>query len=890
MQDRVLLHARKFAIAEAWLETRSDSFTTTEAPTPAPDLAHWLAGPSQTKSQASLASSTLSAHSPQWSRLTTIATLAGRIAAELESSPNRLLALNPSRRDAIAAHLDDLCGDADAQGISIQKWVSGPRGPKQNLALRKYFEEVARIFLGQVILIKAWSDRGVRIADEADLANLNWALSSTLRPFVPLDREGWQLTSRNLYSWYTPEPTLQQEIWRAVSEIKLGDEGPGILFQFLQSLENRKKHRYDSRFFEAIWKNLEVLRYPFSPVGKSLHFFCPTLRDGTFFQELPGRMGSHRISGFEQNTYDLLTAELVQLWWGPAAPPLWAQGTSLEELKRDQLQFKLAPAKPTMALRLAEMEAFEGAFVFEESSVTYSQLKKQIDPITQWKGLRSPGATLGMFQTLVSLGKLRPGGLLFLVREAPLKAQDGQSLLSAFLDKGCLLAEIDFSNLVLPGAGSETPLPKFVYLFKREPEFQNRLNHKPRRIGVRGTLRSQIELPGLLDQVLQTAVHPTSSEDGTFSLGSDAHPQIQVLPSHLTQRDWMTHWPDAAEPETLLALDRLTARSQPLASIASIKAVSATDLERWLSQGLSGFEGILVTPSHSETKPWIVTSSATAALSKLSVKAGAVQILLPDHRWVAPIQAYLNSASIRTWLQFKAERKNDRTVLTESLVKFVPIPKVILQELQGDAPRALGSEWEKACSDLGNEPSRLLAEIQKSVAEMPSDVSASLFARASRWFEHWEAQIQKVSRLVKDPRGNQEWSICWKALIEILPQSERVPASVHSEVKLSGKLPPHIPIGRIEKVRLPSPGILLATESGLNLHLSISSARLVEILMDQLDGVRNPTWNELCQIWNLPRHPEVAESMASDVLREVFSARNKLQTLQMILDECSKKI
>ncbi|MBL7713998.1 MAG: hypothetical protein JNL01_00935 [Bdellovibrionales bacterium] len=828
-----------------------------------------------------------------WSRLTTIATLAGRIAAELEANPNRLLALNPSRRDATAAHLGKLMGiaqsdfeDSENQASAIQKWVTGPRGPKENRALRLYFEEVARVFLGQVILLKSWSDRGIRIAEEKDLANLNWTLSSTLRPFIPLDREGWQLTSRNLYSWYTPEPALQQEIWRVVSGIRLGDEGPGILFQFLQSLgdgqdsHQRKKFRYDSRFFEAIWKNLEKLDVPTSPVGKPLHFFCPTLRDGTHLNPT-----GFSTSGFEQNTYDLLTAELVQLWWGPSAPPLWAQGTGLEELKRDQLQFKLAPAKPTMALRLAEMEAFEGAFVLEESCVRYPAIRKLIDSITQWKGLRSPGASLGMFQTLVSLGKLRPGGLLFFIREEPLKSQDGQSLLSAFLDKGCLLAEIDLSNLVLPGPGSETPLPKYVYVFKRETEFQNRLNHKPRRIAARGSLRSQIELPGILDQVFQSVVQPQTAD----LAHGEAHTQIHVLPSHLTQRDWMTHWPDAAEPETLLELDRLTVRSQPLASFATIKQLSAADAERLQKSNPSNstaVHGILVSPSHSETHPWVVT---TIGSGEVASKSFSIQILLPDHRWVAPIQAYLNSSPIRTWLQYKAERKNDRTVLTEALVKFIPVPKTLLLELQGGT---LPTEWEKICSDLGSEPSRLLSELQKDTASASAEVHAALFARASRWLSHWEGQIQKVSRMIRvpDPKNPKAVSICWKNLMEVLPVSERVPASLHSEVKLSGKLPPHIPIGRIEKVRLPSPGILLATESGLSLHLAIHQNRLVEILMDQLDGVRCPTWNELCQIWNLPRHLEVAESMASDVLREVFIARNKSETLQAVLDLCSKKI
>ena len=67
----------------------------------------------------------------------------------------------------------------------LLRWLQGPRTPAQNSALQSYFEEIALIFLGQAILLKCWSDRGIRAWRANDLGRLNWAISTALKPHLP---------------------------------------------------------------------------------------------------------------------------------------------------------------------------------------------------------------------------------------------------------------------------------------------------------------------------------------------------------------------------------------------------------------------------------------------------------------------------------------------------------------------------------------------------------------------------------------------------------------------------------------------------------------------------------------------------------------------------------
>ena len=78
-------------------------------------------------------------------------------------------------------------------------------------------------------MIKNWSDTGIRRWSESDLGRLNWVLSTTLKPFIPIDREGWQITRPNLYSWYNPSVALQAQIWSTIQNWNMQRDGPHLL-------------------------------------------------------------------------------------------------------------------------------------------------------------------------------------------------------------------------------------------------------------------------------------------------------------------------------------------------------------------------------------------------------------------------------------------------------------------------------------------------------------------------------------------------------------------------------------------------------------------------------------------------------------------------------------
>ncbi len=223
-------------------------------------------------------------------------TLKGQIMGELEANLPRLFSLNPSRREAIAQYLDRLAGIAPGPSASagvadtaggLRRWVEGPRSPAQNAALRAYFEEVALLVVGQAILLKSWSDRAVRVWTEADLGRLNWALSTTLKPHMPVDREGWQITRPNLYSWYNPGSTVRAQLWTTLENSRATAEGPGLLSSIMgparQALPDVKHpHGYDARFFQAIWGSCAHFgnnpNEDSSPLRRTRMVFSPTLR------------------------------------------------------------------------------------------------------------------------------------------------------------------------------------------------------------------------------------------------------------------------------------------------------------------------------------------------------------------------------------------------------------------------------------------------------------------------------------------------------------------------------------------------------------------------------------------------------------------------------------
>lgn len=852
------------------------------------------------------------------SLIPTLVTIISRVLQDLELNITRLLSLNPSRRDSIAQHLHQLSGltipqngPGRAESGSLRKWVEGPRSTSQNAALKTYFEEVAVIALGQALLLKSWADRGLRPWTFTDLGRLNWALSTTLKPCMPLDREGWQITRPNLYSWYNPGVQLQHEIWNTLDKWELANEGPSSLIALMGPVrraqaEIRDPSGYDPRFFQALWEQMAKLGFSFSShttpngIQRNKTIFTPTLRDGRWIKTAPTSLA---WIGLESSPFHLMVAELLHVWWGPVPPPLWTTGTGLEVHNRDQLALGLAMSspKPSVVSRIAEMEACDAAFVLEEHTIrgqtrtsTGLRFRELVDSLPYFKKLRAAGTSLGGLQACIALSKLRPGGLLFWLREEALCTKDGTEMLNFLLDRAKLVCEWDFSELEhsLPAA---IPLyPRHLYLFQREPNLETRLSHRPTRHSIHGQMRSHVELTLVLEDSLQ-ADSKHSEPRGHWTVISHASPT--------SQRDWMEKWPDPTSQSIIRQLDQLRSASLPLANFTTI---------RHTPEGDSSQEGAWSVPLnlrgfwlHADYREGRKLRTQPLPRPGEEANDAGFLVLVSNESWVAPLSLYLMSDLIQKWLDYHVERRGGRWILNEQIVKWIPIPKALLRTLgvpnAQDAvnpPPSLDEKWKKLLAEIAYQPKVVQEALShldtheansesnnesnpSSNAELNQNIHSTVFIHTARALDYLQSGQNRLLSLV-----TQDGKIRWRELLEILPKAERVSISVHPRIRLSGSLPPHLPIGKMDRVKMPAPGILLATESGFNLHIGADSSLLISLIWDQLEGLKHPTWNELIQHLQLPRKLELAESTAFEVLRSYSEQSGRLQDLRNLLASC----
>ncbi len=828
------------------------------------------------------------------------------ILKDLELHISKLLVLNPSRREAIAQHLDRLAGltagpsythgNLDPAG-GLRRWIDGPRTPAQDTAIQIYFEEIALLMLGQALLLKAWSDRNLRAWNAEDLGRLNWALGSCLKPHLPMDREGWQITRPNLYSWYNLDRVAQSTLWETLKSIRIPEhEGPDMLVSLIMNLRQiqplGEPHGYDLRFYEALWKGIQSTGACTSTTESLLPrkpiIFCPTLRHGNF-----ARLGPPQLNwlALESSAFQLILAELAQLWWKPAAPPFWSVGTGLEVHTKDQLAFPLGSPKPSLIHRITEMEACDLAVLFEERVIRTQgkspcslRLRSQLDALSFFKKLKSSGTSLGDLQACVALSKLRPGGMLLWAREEALSAQDGKEMLQWILDRAEIRAEWDFSELShhLP---SNLPLfPRHLYLFRREPDLKKRALNRPVKILVQGQIRSHIEIPLVLSDALsrmgsfgqkQAASAPLNEDAPASPMpwnaetpGFSAPParenwSIQLLPSATLQQEWSELWPDPTTTHAQKKLERLRLFSVPLASFATIRQAQEKAID-------SNWRGLWINCSEPNRL------DITLLNPELENTSSGFFVLIPNPAWIAPLFYFLQSRIIAEWLDHQAERKNGRWALQEQIIKWIPIPKPLLEEpapqlLQHPIFRDLESDWAQGLGPL------------KALLAQESD--AAFRFKAFEWCAK-KLFEQKNNQDCFSVMVGADGELRWREVLNILPKTECTTLVYHSNLILTGQLPAHSPIGKIEKIKAPLPGLLFLTENGHSLRLQAQEPLMIDILWDQLKDLQSPTWSELVQHLRLPRRLELAQNAANDILRFYSQHMAKVRSLHEALDAC----
>jgi hypothetical protein len=291
--------------------------------------------------------------------------------------------------------------------------------------------------------------------------------------------------------------------------------------------------------------------------------------------------------------------------------------------------------------------------------------------------------SLSDLQACVAITKLRPGGLLWWTRDEPLDERAGPEVLALLFEKAKLVCEWNFTETQhsLPTTGKQ-PFPRYLYLFSREPRIEERLGHRPMRVALRGQVRSHVEVPLFLEDAL------VASQKQVVPRGQWS---IQANQSPTAQREWLDHWPEATAHSEFSKLEALKEASLPLASATTIRPTPEGDPKRagaWNTHGSA--KGFWVS-SEGRT----LVCQALPSIGEETTGSGFL-VLVSDENVIAPLRHYLESELIREWLDHRCERKGDRWVLTEQVVRWIPVRKALLKSLKlgtacdGDHPRPRG--------------------------------------------------------------------------------------------------------------------------------------------------------------------------------------------------------
>lgn len=783
------------------------------------------------------------------------------ITRDLELRADSLLQLNPSRREALALYFEKLSHHRYKK-TQLKDWLAHDRTDDQTQTLRTYFEEVALITLGQTLVLKHWAELGIRKNSHDYISKLNWELSSALKTHLPLQREGWHITRPNLYSWYAPNENLRLQITQVLESMPLLSETPQLISDLVLGARRYAQSTpeldgYDDRFYNMIGRFLSdsTLKQFQLPPTRTKQIFTSHLRFGQTLKTTPPEF---RWVGFEENTFPLLIAELCELWSGPKAPPLWSVGNSLDAHPREQMSFSQPSIKTCATQILSELESCEAAFVAEATPTTLHHYKTQLDALPWFKKFRAPKTHLGTLQAAVALTKLRPGGILLWTRETPLTQDEGQEVLANLLGRAQLLAECDLSGIEHSLPTRQSLFSKYIYVFRREVDFERRLSHRPYRIRIEGQIRSHIEVPLFLDDVLeatQLGLTPKTRPNWKF------HMHL----SPLCQRDWIQHWPDPAETQALKMLEVITANTQPLAHFGTIrKPNEETKVALLITQSTSSAERKLEVSLH-QNEAIQSTSNCFAFYPSQETSLHAVA-------------RFLESDRVRLWLDYHAERKSDRWVLSEALLKLIPVP----QELGLFLQRPTTSEDQLTSQTWAKNPKHAA----ETLAPLKSQSPWALFYALAIAYQTLDISQSRLKPMMKI--NENEKLVDWSKLMSLFRPEDCQSLTLHTGVTLMGQIPSHTPIVKMERSKTIAHGILLWSESNSCLKIQCSHKLLSDMIWDQMHTWQHPTWSEIVDWVKLPRKLEVAESAANDILNTYEDWDQKLKFTKLNLNELSQ--
>ena len=831
----------------------------------------------------------------------TLITLIRFIKEEMRRDPRCLLSLNPSRRRSLCEHLEFLSQwvrpgtsgttlqQKRGEDPRLQHWIEGPLSPAQSNALETYFDEVALFYLGQVIVLKRWHDQGIRKLVAEDLSRLS-PLAYVLQTLLPNGVEPWELSRQNLYSWYRPSAAIQREIFQKICAWDLQDEPHNFLERLSWYVYQRRKEwpefeGYDSRFFDSIWNHLAVAGFDFEApqngfLKRELHAFSPTLRDGTLARSAPESL---RWIGTERYPFLLYLAEFSALWRGPRAAPLWLQSTGLEvHPPQEQLSFLLGQMPHQPKSRIAEMEACDFAFVLEERPIRLHdrtpegiQLKEALDALPFYQSIAEGNTSLGTLQVVLSLTKLRPGGLLFWFRETPIQSSEGAHALRSILERAKLLGEWDLSKLEVNFPTESRLHPRYLYLLQREKDPEEIRNHVPVRIGVFGSLRSHVEVPLVFEDLLN-ALHGNLSQRSTI--------KIHRLVSPEPQSEWIERWPDPSNEKTLAQLDRLRENASYLGQFVSIRSVTKKELLDSACRPDGGIQALWLYADQRSLgrrlrvkyRERVKRRSRSSSLTQEG--SNGYLLFVRDSQWAEVLCEYLQSDLIAAWLDHYAERRHGKWNLNEKTLKSLPIPKILSDIVER---RWVDSEILNICDRLEEEPLPVLSVLENMAGEIDhSPARALIFVEAARA----RARIEKGSARLFSLMSR-DHQIFWPDFMQVIPPQQKTSLETHPLLRFTGALPGDLPIDStvFETGAHGAREARFSTDSGFSLIVRSKDALLMEIFEAYISGAKHPTWNELRTEVELPLSAQQSRAMADEIMKSFHRQKHRLEVLDSVL-------
>lgn len=771
---------------------------------------------------------------------------------ELWENSQKLLTLNPSRRESILTHLQSLAKGHTPPKATLKDWIENQKNQIESRAFSAYFEEISVLALSQMLLLKRWFELKSLKLEKSQLSRINFELADALKPFLPLHRESWHLTRPNIYSWYTPSPSMIDEIDHVLHQFSMCSEGPSFILDLCN--ESRRYQPvtpellgYDSRFHSTLLKNLKTIGVETDPLpfNRKRLFYTPSLRMGEMISYSPKNT---QWIGFENNLFLLLIAEIKDLWFGPKDPPDWVHGHSFEAHPREQLS--LTPQnspKAGVSQFLAEVEACDFSYVLEEETTRVSKYKHVLETYPFLKKLMGPTTSMGMLKACIAITKLRPYGKMLWARETPLTPEDGNEALQYLFSKGTLLTEWDLS-LLEHSLPTKLPLfPKHVYCFEREIDTEKRSAHRPKRVQLTGSLKSHIEVIPFFEDLIHSGMI-----DPSLISQNIKHPwKIHGIVSPTSQKEWLTHWPTQTKSETIETLEKLQESSIPLANLGTIRHLSQKEMRpEWKGMLIESVENpreLKVTPFSHRNTDQLLTGFA---------------LFLTDDLNTATIRQYLESAPVQTWLEHHAERRGEKWILSEGLLKMIPFPNSLHQSLLNTA----SFEWSAHVNALSKNP----------IALLPDSIEITKhFQIFSLAIHETETSLFRLSQYIKE-----DGTVVWKNILKLIPVNEICPIPHSTLLNLEGKLPIHSAIIRVERIRGNQNGITLMTESGATLRITSQNKVLIDMIHSQSTHFVHPTWSELIDWIRIPRNLNYAETLKQDLELNAYDLKKKLNRLR----------